>query len=347
MAKRKPKPDAETCLVTGAGGFIGSHLTHRLLNEGYAVRAFVRYNAAGSIGHLEEVRALGRERGEAWIGDGRLEIVHGDVMDERCAREAARGCRQVFHLAALIGIPYSYRAPASYVAVNVGGALNVLEACRESKPERVIMTSTSEVYGTARRVPIDEDHPIQTHSPYAASKAAADRLAEAYYRSFDVPVVTLRPFNTYGPRQSARAIVPTILAQALSSECREIQLGSLHPVRDLTYVEDTVAGFVALAKAPLERVVGQVYNLGSGEGVTIEEIAKRALKAAGVDKPIVSREERKRPEKSEVERLICDATKLSSDMNHNACIQLDEGLRRTAAWLRENPKWIDASVYRV
>lgn len=331
--------------VTGAGGFIGSHLVARLLAESYRVRALVHYNALGSIGHLAEV--VGSEQVAGALASRKLEIVHGDVLDERCVRDLLAGCDQVFHLAALIGIPYSYRAPASYVRVNTLGTLNILEACRELKPERLIVTSTSEVYGSALEAPIAEDHPLQAQSPYSASKIGADKLAEAYHRSFGLPVVTLRPFNTFGPRQSARAIVPTVLAQALSDRCDEIRLGSLSPVRDLTFVEDTAEGYLALARAPLDRVAGGLYNLGSGMGHTIEEIARLALGAAGADKPLISVDERKRPPHSEVDRLIADATRLRKETGWRPRVALEEGLARTADWIRRRPELFQPEQYRL
>ena len=337
----------KTIAITGAGGFIPSHLTHLMLAEGYAVRALVRYNSAGSIGHLAEVIEIGKAGGEAWASEGRLSVVHGDVLDERCVDELVGGCDQVFHLAALIGIPYSYRAPASYVRVNTLGTLQVLEACRNRGVERVIVTSTSEVYGTAQEIPITESHRLATQSPYAASKVGADKLAESYHLSFGLPVVTLRPFNTYGPRQSMRAIVPTVLAQALSDECENVELGSLDPVRDLTYVGDTAAGYLAVSRAPLERVAGRLYNLGTGVGHSIGEIAKLALAAAGVDKPIVTRKERLRPEASDVERLVADATRLREEVGWEPKVSLEEGLAQTAAWIREHLGSFRPEDYRI
>lgn len=343
-------------VVTGAGGFIASHLTERLLREGYRVRALVHYNALGSRAHLEEVVREGSRRGETWAAEDRLEIIHGDVLDERCMRELITGANQVFHLAALIGIPYSYRAPGSYMQVNTQGTLNVLEACRDAGPERVIVTSTSEVYGTALEVPISEAHPLQAQSPYSASKIAADKFAQSYHLSFDLPVVTIRPFNTYGPRQSARAIVPTVLAQAISEDCKEIRLGSLDPVRDLTYVEDTAAAFVALAEAPREKVVGQTFNVGTGHGHTIGEIAELALAAAAdpntpleerTTKPIVSDVARIRPDKSEVGRLIADATKLRKALGWKPEVTLEDGLARTCRWLRDHMDLYRPGSYRV
>jgi len=243
-------------LVTGAGGFIGSHLVETLLRSGCSVRALVRYNSRGSWGHLEELKPDLQDR---------LDVRLGDVTDPYLVRDLVAGCGVVFHLAALIGIPYSYRAPASYVATNVGGTLNVLEACRQAGVRRVIVTSTSEVYGTARYTPIDEAHPLQAQSPYAASKIAADKLAESYFCSYDLSVVILRPFNTYGPRQSARAVIPAILAQALAG-AREICLGNLEPRRDLMFVEDTVQAFLLAAEAP--GIEGETIHFGQGDFIT-------------------------------------------------------------------------------
>ncbi|HEY7221855.1 MAG TPA: GDP-mannose 4,6-dehydratase [Candidatus Binatia bacterium] len=309
-------------LVTGAGGFIGSHLTEMLLEKEHEVRALVRYSSRGDWGKLREIPEPMRSR---------LEVRLGDVRDSFMMRELVEGCDYVFHLAALIGIPYSYHAPASYVATNVGGALNVLEACRSARVRRVIMTSTSEVYGTGRYFPMDEAHPLQAQSPYAASKIAADKLAESYFCSFDTPVVILRPFNTYGPRQSARAVIPTILSQALSG-AKEISLGNLTPERDLTYVEDTARAFVLAAETP--GIEGQTIHFGQGESVSIGDLARRCLKAAGSEAKITSGEERRRPEKSEVDLLRCDASKARSLLGWSPRVALSEGLNRTAEYIR-------------
>jgi dTDP-glucose 4,6-dehydratase len=246
-------------------------------------------------------------------------------------RELVEGCDCVFHLAALIGIPYSYHAPASYVATNVGGALNVLEACRRARVRRVVVTSTSEVYGTSRYVPMDEAHPLQAQSPYAASKIAADKLAESYFCSFDTPIVILRPFNTYGPRQSARAVIPTILSQALSG-AKEISLGNLTPERDLTYVEDTARAFVLAGETP--GIEGQTIHFGQGESVSIGDLARRCLAAVGSKAKITSGEERRRPEKSEVDLLRCNASKARSLLAWSPCVPLSEGLNRSAEYIR-------------
>jgi NAD dependent epimerase/dehydratase len=311
-----------TVLVTGAGGFIGSRLVEFLLGAGHRVRALARYNGKGHWGHLADVRPSHADR---------LEVVLGDVTDPFMVRELVRGCDLVYHLAALIGIPYSYHAPASYVATNVGGTLNVLEACLQAKVKRVVVTSTSEVYGTARFTPITEHHPLQGQSPYAASKIAADKLAESFFCSFDLPVVTLRPFNTYGPRQSARAIIPTVLSQAMSG-APEVRLGNLEPRRDLTFVDDTAAAFVRAGTAP--GIEGQVIHFGQGEAHSVAEIAQRCLDAVGSRARIVCDAERRRPEKSEVGLLLCDATQARQKLGWKPEISLDEGLRRTAEYVR-------------
>lgn len=313
------------CLVTGAGGFIGSHLVDALLLAGNRIRALLRYNSRGSMGNLAH---LTRRNPEA-----RLEIRFGDVTDPDLMRELVEGCDVVFHLAALIGIPYSYHAPASYVTTNVIGTLNVLRACHEAKVSRIIVTSTSEVYGTAKYTPIDEGHPLRGQSPYSASKIAADKLSESFYCSFDLPVVVLRPFNTYGPRQSARAVVPTVLSQALSG-ANEIHLGSLHPKRDLTYVEDTVRAFLLAAEK--EGIEGETIHFGQGAAYSIAEVAEGCLSVAGSSARVVTVEERCRPEKSEVGLLICDSSKAKSLLGWSPRVSLTEGLDATATYIRNH-----------
>lgn len=339
--------DGILAAVTGAGGFIGSHLVRELIAQGARVRAMVRYRSGGEIGHLAEELAAARARGEDWLADGRLEIFHGDVLDARSVRGLVEGCDWVFHLAALIGIPYSYRAPESYLDVNARGGLNVLEACRESSPKRIIFTSTSEVYGTALFEPMTEEHPLRAQSPYAASKIASDKIAESYALSFGTPVTILRPFNTYGPRQSLRAVIPTILAQAMSPEIKEIRLGDVRAARDVTFVEDTAAGFVALARAPIEETRGRAYNLGTGKTWTVGELAALSMRVAGVEKPVRLDQERVRPAESEVRRLIADATELAAVAGWRPRVALEEGLRRTAEWLRPRLDGLDAAAYRV
>ncbi len=307
-------------LVTGAGGFIGSHLAASLAAAGAQVTALVRYNAQSSSGNLSFVDDAARRS---------MTIMPGNIEDSDCVRAAAEGMDVVFHLAALISIPYSYVAPRSIVNANVGGTLNVLEAARRGCVGRVILTSTSEVYGTALREPIDEGHPLQAQSPYAASKIAADALGESYRRAFDVDVVTVRPFNTYGPRQSARAFIPTIIAQALWRET--IALGALDPRRDMVFVEDTVAAFLAAAVAPEAR--GATFNVGTGTALSIGDYAARIQRLIGVDKPIVSDPQRLRPAASEVLSLCCNAGRAASVLGWSPRTDLDEGLERTIAFV--------------
>jgi NAD dependent epimerase/dehydratase len=321
-------------LVTGAGGFIGSHLVEGLLRAGHEVRAFVRYASHGKRGWLEEIP------GEL---AGGLEVFAGDITDARAVREAARGCGSIFHLAALIGIPYSYVAPGSYVAVNVTGTMNVLEAARDEGCGRVLVTSTSEVYGTARYTPIDEAHPLQAQSPYSATKIGADALAVSYHRAFGLPVSVVRPFNTYGPRQSARAVIPTVITQALFAD--EIRVGSLSPVRDMVFVEDTVAGFLALAES--EAANGNVTNLATGVGVTVGELVERIRRIAGRDVPVVETEERKRPEASEVYTLLGSARLAEERAGWWPRVTLDEGLVRTVEWFRTRRGVERVGAYRV
>jgi NAD dependent epimerase/dehydratase len=323
-----------TVLVTGAGGFIGSHLVEELLRHGHRVRAFVRYNSAGRTGWLEDIPL------ELCTG---LEVFFGDIRDARAVRQAATGCRRIYHLAALIGIPYSYLAPDSYVEVNVQGTLNVVNAARDVGVERILVTSTSEVYGTALYTPIDEKHPLQGQSPYSATKIGADFLALSYHRAFGVPVAVVRPFNTYGPRQSTRAVVPTIMSQALAAE--EIRLGSLTPVRDLVFVHDTVAGFLAIADCA--DCVGRVTNLATGTGVSVGELVERVSRLAGRRLPVVETEERKRPESSEVFKLIGAAAPAKDLAGWRPRVSLDEGLAQTWDWLSRHPEQYKPGVYSV
>jgi NAD dependent epimerase/dehydratase len=327
-------PGHDKILVTGAGGFIGSHLVEALLQRNRSVRAFVRYTSNGGIGCLAQLPANLLEK---------LEIIHGDIRDPRAVRQAAAGCRRIYHLAALIGIPYSYVAPDSYVAVNIQGTLNILEAGREREVERVVITSTSEVYGTALYTPIDESHPLQAQSPYSASKIGADHLALSYHRAFGLPVTVARPFNTYGPRQSTRAVIPTIMTQALAGQA--VRLGSLTPVRDLVFVRDTVAGFLALADA--EACIGRVTNLATGTGVTIGELAQRIIRLVGRQVPIIETEERRRPENSEVFKLIGSATAAGELARWRPTTTLDEGLRQTLDWVRHNLHSFTIGDYRL
>jgi NAD dependent epimerase/dehydratase len=327
--------DGKRVLVTGAGGFIGSHLVETLLAHGAHVRAFVRYNGRGDIGMLADLPAASQAR---------LEIILGNICDPFFVRSAVRGCECVFHLAALIGIPYSYIAPADYVAVNVQGTLNVLQASRDERTPRLVHTSTSEVYGTAQYVPIDEKHPLQGQSPYSASKIAADQLVAAYWRSFDLPVVTVRPFNTFGPRQSARAFIPTAITQALSSD--RIAMGALDPVRDLTFVKDTAEGFLAVGLC--DQVVGQVVNLGVGTGHTIGSVVQTILRLVNKDcLPIEQDAARVRPPNSEVQRLVSD-NRLARDVcGWRPRYSLEDGLRETVEWIRRHLSSYRAGVYAV
>lgn len=318
--------EAARVLITGAGGFIGSHVVEAFLAEGFTVRALVRYSSTGARGHLDA-----SERARQALAAGSLEIVAGDVTDAHQMDAVVAGTELVVHLAALIGIPHSYVAPGAYQAVNVGGTLNLLEAARRHRVKRVIVTSTSEVYGTAVRVPITEDHPLHAQSPYAASKIAADQLALSYFRAFDLPVVLLRPFNTFGPRQSLRAVIPTILAQALAGAA-EIRLGNLDPRRDLTFVEDTARAFVLSARAA--GIEGETIHFGAGECHSVGEIAAMCLRVVGSGARVVTDPERVRPAKSEVGLLHCDAAKARRLLGWVPRVALEEGLRRTAEHLR-------------
>lgn len=308
-------------LVTGGGGFIGSHLVEKLDAVGADVRAMVHYNSAGRWGWLDD----------SPIKD-RIEVVAGDLADAGSVRHAMTGREIVFHLGALIAIPYSYTAPSSYVQTNVVGTMNVLDAARALGTSRVVHTSTSEVYGTALRVPIDEDHPLQGQSPYSATKIAADKLAEAYHRSFQVPVVTVRPFNTFGPRQSTRAVIPVIISQCLAGDV--VKLGSLTPTRDLNYVENTVAGF--LKAAEVTEAVGRTINLGSNCEISIGDLARLIIEMIGRPVRIETEEYRLRPAASEVERLLADNTLASRILNWTPAVSFETGLERTIAWFRDN-----------
>lgn len=322
-------------LVTGAGGFIGSHLVERLVDEGCMVRAFIHYNSRGNCGNLELLPPEVKDR---------IEVVSGDITDPFSVKSAVKGCEAVFHLAALIAIPYSYIAPQSYVNANVAGTLNVLEASREYGVKKVIHTSTSETYGTAIYTPIDEKHPLQGQSPYSASKIGADKIAESYFLSFNLPVSTIRPFNTYGPRQSARAVIPAIISQILSGK-QKIKLGLLSPVRDFNYVKDTVEGFISVAKS--EKSVGEVINVGSGKGITIGELAQTILKIVDKDVEIISDDARIRPEKSEVMELICASDKALSLAGWLPRYGLEEGLKETVDFIRQHLHLYKTDIYNV
>ncbi|MDO8848024.1 MAG: GDP-mannose 4,6-dehydratase [Coriobacteriia bacterium] len=309
--------------VTGADGFIGSHLVEALVAHGATVRAFVFYNSFGTWGWLD---TLPKE----FLGQ--VEVTMGDVRDANFVRESLTRADAVMHLAALIGIPYSYVAPDTYVDTNIRGTLNVLQAGRALDLERIMITSTSEVYGTALYAPIDEKHPVQGQSPYSASKIAADKMGESFFRSFDAPVVTARPFNTYGPRQSARAIIPTIITQLLGG-AETIQLGSLHPTRDLNYVTDTCAGMIALTEC--DAAIGREVNIGTGREITVGALAEALIAAVRPGTGIVSADERQRPEKSEVERLLADNRLITEITGWAPQVTLEEGLQRTVEWFSD------------
>ena len=322
----------QTVLVTGAGGFIGSHLVERLVALGARTRGLVQYNSTGSWEWLDD----------SPVKDD-VEVFLGDIRDPSSLREAFRGVDVVFHLAALVAIPYSYQSPLSYIRTNVEGTLNVLQAALDFDASLVVHTSTSEVFGTARYVPMDEAHPLQGQSPYAASKIGADKIAEAFHLSFELPVATIRPFNTYGPRQSARAVIPTIMSQALSEPV--ISLGNLLPLRDFNYVADTVEGFVRIAECP--QAIGEVINIGSGREVAIGNLAETILKLMGKDIPIVSNGERIRPQASEVDRLCADNTKASELIGWHPQYSLEKGLIETIRWVQSNSESYRAGVYAV
>ncbi len=323
-------------LVTGADGFIGSHLVDQLVKLGAEVRAFVYYNSWNSIGWLSDCPPEIRDA---------IEIFPGDIRDSGRVFQAAQECEFVFHLSSLIAIPYSYHAPRSYVETNVIGALNVLEACKSSSSfVRLVHTSTSEVYGTAQKVPIDESHPLVGQSPYSASKIAADQLAESYHRSFNLPVVIARPFNTFGPRQTARAVIPTIASQILSGRSK-LQIGALTPTRDFSFVEDTVRGIIALAECASAE--GKVVNIGTGEECSIEQTAKMLMEDCQRHLPIVSDEQRMRPDKSEVNRLLADNTLIRQLTSWEPQVTFREGLHRTVEWISNNLDCFNPDKYVV
>ena len=324
-------------LVTGADGFIGSHLTEALLDAGATVRALALYNSFGTWGWLDTIPRAALDA---------VEVVSGDVRDPHGVRAALQGVDVVFHLAALIAIPYSYHSPDSYVDTNVTGTLNILQAARDLATERVVVTSTSEVFGTARYVPIDEAHPRQGQSPYSATKIAADAMAEAFHRSFGLPVTIARPFNTYGPRQSARAVIPTIVSQ-LAAGKREIRLGAQHPTRDLTFVSDTCAGFIALARC--DAAVGRDVNMGSGREISVGDLARMLIALVSPQALLVTDEERLRPPTSEVERLLADNRLMAELTGWTPSVSLEAGLARTVAWFSEpaNLQRYKVDIYNV
>lgn len=323
--------------VTGADGFIGSHLVEGLLEEGCQVKAFVYYNSFNSWGWLD---SFSKDKLE------QIEIITGDIRDPNGVNTAIKGVDVVFHLAALIGIPFSYHSPDSYIDTNVKGTLNVLQACREKKVEKLLVTSTSEVYGTAQYVPIDEKHPRQGQSPYSASKIGADYITESFYRSFDLPVTIVRPFNTYGSRQSARAVIPTIITQILSGK-KEIKLGSLSPTRDLVYVKDTVKGFIEIAKS--EKTIGEEINIATQCEISIGDLAQEIISNIDLNVKIITDKQRIRPEKSEVERLFGCNEKILKLTNWKQQYPIEDGLKQTIDWFRkkENLKFYKSDIYNV
>lgn len=324
-------------LVTGADGFIGSHLVEKLINLCSNVKAFVYYNSFNSYGWLDTFEIKKRKQ---------IEIFSGDVRDPNGVRNAVRNCDIVIHLAALIAIPFSYHSPDSYVDTNIKGTLNILNACRDFDIEKIVITSTSEVYGTAQYVPIDEDHFLQGQSPYAATKIAADQLTLSFHKSFNLPVSIIRPFNTYGPRQSARAIIPTIIIQILSGKGK-IMLGNLSPTRDFTYITDTVEGFVKMVIS--EKCIGEVINIGNNFEISMYDLVKKIAFLLESDITILAEESRRRPKKSEVERLICDNSKAIKLLNWTPKFDLDKGLRKTIKWFcdQNNLSRYKSDIYNV
>ena len=322
-------------LVTGADGFIGSHLTELLVEKGYQVKAFTYYNSFNTWGWLDALPADKMKE---------MEVVSGDIRDPNGVREAMKGVNGVFHLAALIAIPFSYHSPDSYVDTNIKGTLNVLQAARDLGTERIMVTSTSEVYGTAQYVPIDEKHPYQGQSPYSATKIGADRLAESFYRSFNLPVSIVRPFNTYGPRQSARAVIPTIITQLLSGK-EEIKLGSLSPTRDFNYVKDTAAGFVSIAES--DKTIGEEINIATQQEISIGDLANEIIRQINPSAKIVCDEQRLRPEKSEVNRLLGANEKIKRLTAWEPKYTFEQGIEETIAWIKENMGCYKSDIYNV
>jgi len=324
-------------LITGADGFIGSHLTEELVKEGYNVKAFVLYNSFNSWGWLDTLPQN--------IIDN-IEIVQGDIRDQNSVNLAVKDCDSIFHLAALIAIPYSYSSPGSYVDTNINGTLNILQSSKDFDIEKILVTSTSEVYGTAKSVPIKEDHPFQGQSPYSATKIGADRLAESFYRSFDLPVTIVRPFNTYGPRQSARAIIPTVITQ-LHSGYEQIKLGDLTPTRDFTYVKDTVNGFIEIAKS--DKVIGEEINISSQLEISIGELTSEIINQINPKAEVVIDQERVRPKKSEVNRLLGSNDKIKRLTSWDLKYSLKEGLAETIDWFscKDNLNKYKAEIYNV
>lgn len=322
-------------LVTGADGFIGSHLVEYLLEKGYDVKAFTYYNSFNSWGWLDTLEKQKLSQ---------IEIFSGDIRDPNGVKEAVKGVDEVFHLAALIAIPFSYHSPDSYVDTNIKGTLNILQACRDFNTSKVLVTSTSEVYGTAQYVPIDENHPYQGQSPYSATKIGADRLAESFYRSFNMPISIVRPFNTYGPRQSARAVIPTIITQLLAGK-QEIKLGSLTPTRDFNYVKDTVRGFYEISKS--NKTIGEEINIATNQEISIGELANEIISQINPNAKIVCEEQRLRPEKSEVNRLLGDNTKIKNLTDWKPQYTFEQGIKETIDWIKNNMSKYKIDIYNI
>ena len=322
-------------LVTGADGFIGSHLVEELVTNGHKVKAFAYYNSFNSWGWLDTLPKQVLQE---------IEVFTGDIRDPNGVRTAMRGMHEVYHLAALIAIPFSYHSPDAYVDTNIKGTLNVLQAARDLETQRVLVTSTSEVYGTAQYVPIDEKHPFQGQSPYSATKIGADRLAESFYRSFNTPVTIVRPFNTYGPRQSARAVIPTIIMQLLSGK-EEIHLGALSPTRDFNYVKDTARGFIEIGKAT--HTIGEEINIATGQEISIEDLAHLLIAKINPNAKIICENERLRPQKSEVERLLGCNKKIKQMTKWQPNYSLEQGLDETIEWIRNNLHHYKVDLYNL
>lgn len=324
---------AEKILITGAAGFIGSHLTELCVRRGRRVRAFVHYNSRNNWGWLE---------GSDCLDD--IEVITGDIRDYDSVFAALKGCSSIFHLAALIGIPYSYISPQAYIKTNIDGTYNVLQAAKEQKTGNILITSTSETYGTAQYVPIDEKHPLIGQSPYSATKIAADQIAVSYFRSFKLPVKIVRPFNTYGPRQSARAIIPTIITQILCGS-RTLKLGNTFPSRDFTFVKDTAAAFIEIEKS--DKLIGQAINVGSGKEISIDGLAIQIAELLGAKIKIAADKQRIRPPKSEVEQLCCDNSKILKHTGWRPKYSLKKGLAETIEWIKQNLESYKSQIYNV
>ena len=320
-------------LISGAGGFIGSHLTELMVKEGYDVKTFVRYNSKNNWGWLESS-----------VVKNNIEVIPGDIRDYDSVYSALKGCDAVFHLAALIGIPYSYISPKAYIETNITGTYNILQASKELDIKQVLVTSTSETYGTAQYVPIDEKHPMVGQSPYSASKIAADQLAISFYRSFNLPIKIVRPFNTYGPRQSARAIIPTVITQLLSGK-ENLSVGNLAPTRDLTFVKDTCRGFLEIFKS--DKLFGEVTNIGMSEEISVGELIGKISELLSLKPKIEEDKLRVRPDNSEVERLLCNNSKLISNTNWKPDYSLEKGLLETIEWLKDNMNLYKPDIYNV